>query len=406
MLFDVTNPLDGGSREATMSDELDDRSYFFNRRTDKTIVSKRITDRLTGRELRIVSKIVDGSEGLRLAKAGDELVLRTTPAGRYEIKATVYEDDRSITTLTIQKFNAVSGPHEKHHFSFVGYEIEELLAFVAGIRSIRLPDGQKVHVTDEQLRDVVLNRSQAEQVFADHEALFVEVAENAALARDIVAVGYRRKQLERFEALLGDADYLASELVQNRCTPEALWQSFFEANTWIFGYGLTFQFLSGLDGRKLEQVVRGHDVEGPGKRADALLKTRGYLNSICFTEIKRHDTPLLELRPYRPGSWAPSHELIGGVSQVQATVQSAREIYARTLEPVDSEGNPTGETLFNIEPRAFLVVGSLSQFLTNQGINEQQFRSFELYRRNTLRPEIITFDELLERARYIVEHRS
>jgi hypothetical protein len=144
----------------------------------------------------------------------------------------------------------------------------------------------------------------------------------------------------------------------------------------------------------------------PGKRADAFLKTRGYLNSICFAEIKRHDTPLLEARPHRPGSWAPSRELAGGVSQIQATVQSAREVYARTLEPADADGNPTGETLFNIEPRSFLVIGSLSQFLVGSGINEQQFRSFELYRRNTLRPEIITFDELLERARYIVEHPS
>ncbi len=389
-----------------MNDELDDRSYFFNRRTDKAIVSKRITDRLTGRDLRIVSKIVDGSEGLRLAKAGEELVLRTTPAGRYEIKATIYEDDRAIRTLTIQKFNAVSGPHDKHHFSFVGSEIEEFLEFVAGIRSVQLSDGQKVHITDQQLRDLVLNRAQAARIFANHEALFVEVAETAELARDLVAVGYRRKQLERFDALLNDGDYFESERDHLDCTPEALWQSFFEANTWIFGYGLSFQFLSGLDERKLEQVVRGHDIEGPGKRADALLKTRGYLNSICFAEIKRHDTPLLEARPYRPGSWAPSRELAGGVSQVQATVQSARELYARTLEPTDADGNPTGETLFNIEPRAFLVVGSLSQFLAANGINEQQFRSFELYRRNTLRPEIITFDELLERARHIVEHRN
>jgi hypothetical protein len=28
----------------------------------------------------------------------------------------------------------------------------------------------------------------------------------------------------------------------------------------------------------------------------------------------------------------------------------------------------------------------------------------ELYRRHTWRPEIITFDELLQRARFIVEH--
>jgi hypothetical protein len=72
--------------------------------------------------------------------------------------------------------------------------------------------------------------------------------------------------------------------------------------------------------------------------------------------------------------------------------------------PRDDAGDPTGEVLFNIEPRSCLVIGSLEQFHTVHGTNVPKFRSFELYRRNTWRPEIITFDELLQRARFIVEH--
>lgn len=90
---------------------------------------------------------------------------------------------------------------------------------------------------------------------------------------------------------------------------------------------------------------------------------------------------------------------------MQATVQAAAENIRRKLEPTEDDGTPTGEeALFNYDPRAFLVVGSLSQFKTDTGINEQKFRSFELFRRNTRRPEILTFDELYERARFIVEH--
>lgn len=74
------------------------------------------------------------------------------------------------------------------------------------------------------------------------------------------------------------------------------------------------------------------------------------------------------------------------------------------LLPRGQTGDPTGEVLFNIEPRSCLVVGSLDQFQTDHGPNIPKFRSFELYRRHTGRPEIITFDELLERARFIVEH--
>ena len=67
---------------------------------------------------------------------------------------------------------------------------------------------------------------------------------------------------------------------------EALWQKFFEKNSWIFGYGLSYIYLSGLDDKRLEQVVSGHMVFKRGKRADALLRTRGVISSLCFVEIK------------------------------------------------------------------------------------------------------------------------
>jgi len=61
--------------------------------------------------------------GLRFATIKDEMVLRQTPTGRYEIKATFLEDDRSVRTLTIQKYSSKSGPHDKQYFSFVGGEV-------------------------------------------------------------------------------------------------------------------------------------------------------------------------------------------------------------------------------------------------------------------------------------------
>jgi hypothetical protein len=135
------------------------------------------------------------------------------------------------------------------------------------------------------------------------------------------------------------------------------------------------------------------------------MKTRGLISSLCFVEVKRHDTQLLgSSQPYRADAWAPSAELAGGVAQVQATVQASMDTIGRRLIPKDETGDPTGEVLFNFEPRSCLIIGSLEQFQTPNGPNEMKFRSFELFRRNTWRPEIITFDELLERARFILDH--
>lgn len=387
-----------------MTDEYDEHGAFFNRRADKTIISRRIEHPPPGRDVRIASHILDGQPGLAFAKLNDEVVLRRTPARRFEIKATFLEDDRTINVLTIQKYNSRSDPFDKYHFSFVGAEIDALLEFVAGLRSIEFTGPGKVHVSDDALRDVVLNQVQARRVFAKNSELFLQLAQQEYVAQDLVAVGYRRKQLERFERLLGDEEFFDAERQRLQCRPEDVWQRFFEANTWIFGYGLSYLFLSSLDGRKLEQIVRGRSLVAAGKRADAVMKTRGLVSSLCFVEVKRHDSPLLSSSDYRADAWQPSKDLTGGVAQVHATVQAALDDIRDKLVPQDETGAPTSEVLFNVSPRSFLVIGSLRQFQTEHGIHEPKFRSFELYRRHMSRPEIITFDELLERTRFIVEH--
>jgi hypothetical protein len=50
-----------------------------------------------------------------------------------------------------------------------------------------------------------------------------------------------------------------------------------------------------------------------------------------------------------------------------------------------------------------VIVGRLSELLTQEGLNRPKFRAFELYRKNLLQPEVLTFDELFHRAKYIVE---
>ncbi len=50
-----------------------------------------------------------------------------------------------------------------------------------------------------------------------------------------------------------------------------------------------------------------------------------------------------------------------------------------------------------------VVAGQLGEFEVESGINETKYASFELFRRQLQSPEIITFDELLARANFIVE---
>ena len=118
-------------------------------------------------------------------------------------------------------------------------------------------------------------------------------------------------------------------------------------------------------------------------------------------EIKKSSTGLLRKDPYRAGCWAVSDELSAAVTQTQKTAfQFSRDRFRDVLK--DGDGNDTGELAYSVEPRSYLVIGNLAELRGN----DHKIACFELYRRNTRSPEIVTFDELYQRARCIVENIS
>jgi hypothetical protein len=380
----------------------DSFDYHRNKKAGKTYVSRTIvsTERPgelgiqgePGRRFRIASKVIDGLESHGFVQELGEHLIRVTDGGRQEIVAKFYEDDRGVFTLQIQRFNVRDGKPLKVHFSFHGDEVVQLIEFILNMKRVHLPDDRGLNVTDEQLRKLLVSPEQARNLISENHNLIMEAVKSEVTTSDIVAIGYRKKQLERYRDLLSDPK-----------TDEAVWQAFFEENVWIFGYGLTYLFLSNLDERKLEQAVSGNDLWQRGKRADGVLKSRGAIAALCFVEIKKHSTALVRSHQYRPSCWAPSDELAGAIVQCQVTVEQVIRKAIEKLEPLEESGDPTGEQIFTYQPRSFLIVGSLDEFIGAEGIRRDRYRSFELFRRNVIRPEIVTFDELYERAKFIVD---
>jgi hypothetical protein len=380
----------------------DPYEYHRNKKPGKTYVSRSITSAEQpavpgvqperGRRIRIASKVIDGAESHEFVQIHGSHLIRVTRGGRQEIIAKFYEDSRGIFSLQIQRFAVRSGAPSREHFSFHGAEVLRLIEFILNMKQLHLSDDGGLNVSDDQLRKLLLSPDQARNLISENQKLILEALKSEITTSDIVAIGYRKKQLERYRGLLDDPQ-----------TPEAIWQTFFEENVWIFGYGLTYLFLSNLDERKLEQAVSGSDLWQRGKRADGVLKSRGAIEALCFVEIKKHSTPLVRSPQYRPSCWAPSDELAGAVVQCQVTVEQAIRKVMEKLEPRDEAGDPTGEQIFTYQPRSFLVVGSLDEFVSDKGTNKDRYRSFELFRRNVIKPEIVTFDELYERAKFIVD---
>ncbi len=356
------------------------------------------------KRVRIASKVLPSEDGYDYAKERDEVVLRNKPDAATNITAKFIEDSRQIFVLTVQKFMNDTGKPYGNGFTFVEEEIGKFCEFLANIQSIDFKNRSRVNITDEELRKIALTSHQAKYLVSENQDLFEEILKSEVTTKDLVAIGYRKKQLEVFAKFLNDSCYFNSLKKRYNCSNEGLWQKYFEKNPWIFGYGLGYLFLSNLDEKKLEQVVQGYSVNTPGKRVDGLMKTKGVISNLCFVEIKTNKTLLLESKFYRTGCWAPSNELAGAIAQVQGTVASAVKSLTEKIEMEDKQGNPTGEEVFNYQPKSYLVIGNMSEFTNEDGVNKQKLRSFELLRKNTLNPEIITFDELYERAKFIVQH--
>lgn len=382
----------------------DEEEIHRNKLTNKTYISPQVPT-LDG-PLRIASKVID-SDGAYYAKVKKEIVLRRTPSARTEIVAKFLEDDRKLTVLTLQAFNGNTGTPHKTNFSFIGREIPRLISFLQDIAAVEFKHPGAVNITDSELRKLVLSKSQAATLVHDNQDVFLEAVRAEITKDDIVALGYRKKQLGIFSQLLSDPEFFELCKKQKHIQGnELLWQAFFEKNPWVFGYGLSYFYVSGFDGKKLEQFVQGYDLLNRGKRADAVMKTRGIINSLCFVEIKHHNTSLLDSGAYRAGCWAPSKEMAGAVAQVQATVAIAMHKLHGMQRILDDDGNPTGEDVFNFKPRAFIVIGSLSEFINAHGVNQDKLRSFELYRASITGIDILTFDELCERTKFIVDTAS
>ncbi len=380
---------------------------YDNPKPGKTYISPRLSDfRNSDKKVRIASKLIESPDSYAFAKIKGEIVLRHAENAKTNIVAKFIESDRRIFVLSIQgKTVATEKPHNAS-FSFVGEEIPKLLEFIRNIQSVNLDSPARVNISDEELNRIVLSDIQAKNLIHENQELIAEVLRSEVTTEDIVSVGYRKKQLEVYSSLLTDQDYFNKIKHKKECTNEELWQKYFEKNPWVFGYGLGYIFLASLDDKKLEQVVQGYSVNAHGKRVDALMKTKGVISNLCFVEIKTHATNLLDSKPYRSGCWAPSKELAGAISQVQGTVAYAIDSLSSKISLEDAEGNPTGEEVFNYQPKSYLVIGSMQEFTTEEGVNKDKLRSFELLRKNTVNPEIITFDELYERAKFIVHHNE
>lgn len=201
-----------------------------------------------------------------------------------------------------------------------------------------------------------------------------------------------RIQTDRAVAL---AEFKQS-LEENR-SDEKYWQSFFLKHQWIFGYGLNYQFLHMLAD---QPDYGGGNYTGRGSsEGDFLMATTATVKFTVLVEIKTPATRLCSyksdsIHQHRNGVALLGRELLGGVSQLQVNAR-------RWAEGAQRPGNVLKlheQGVRTVEPKSVLVIGNTQELAADN----DALSTFELFRGQLHNPRVLTFDELYERAQYIV----
>jgi len=318
----------------------------------------------------------------------------------------VYIDGSADTTsFALSRFKAdASGNYKKDgEIKLSSFDLAKIRDFLVFLQSIDLKSvtGRRLHLADDSLELTEETKKQIKTLLSSPEGLSVveEIIKSGAInSKDIINLGYRKEQLFVFNNLLTDKNAVAayrSEHGINAPGDEAIWQYFFKENQWIFGYGLKYQFLSLITD---QPHYGGESVAGTGdQRGDYLMVTEADKRFTVLVEIKTPQTDLVGAE-IRSGIHRVGIALVDGVSQLQINCKTWETEGSRT------EANrelATQDSFYTHEPRAILVIGH-----TQQLDNLNKRNSFEIFRVNLRSPEILTFDELYQRAKYIVEHSS
>jgi len=260
----------------------------------------------------------------------------------------------------------------------------KLVAFLQSLSGIEIPRGNFSLVSeDENAIIAALHGRSTESVLNIIKAL--SSASNIALTqKDINALLKRKEKLVVFE-----------EQLKAKNPDESKWQEFFDKNKWIFGYGLNYEILRP---EQSQPNYGGTRLDGKGgQKGDNLMSTSGDLSFTVLVEIKTPATPLLQgTGEIRNGAWSLSRDLTDAISQIQANIQmwekegSAQE---------DNKDRLEKEAIYTVKPKGIIVIGHLGDLVSDR----HKWQTFQRFRKSIHGIDIITFDELYKRAKFIVD---
>lgn len=330
----------------------------------------------------------------------DESGFEIKLAPKTMLKAVYLKEQDDIEGIEIIK---IVSNKETQRVKLSKFNFAQLKAFLAFINEIDLKGitEKRLKILDDQELDPDTIKTVKTLLSKKGGSEIVETLINNGIitSKDIVNTSFRKRGLQIFNNMMNGSDYWKTYAVENgipQSKEEKVWQYFFEKNEWIFGYGLDYRFQTIL---QREVHLSNSELDGSNSViADYLLGDKLFTT---FIELKKPSTPLLGNLSNRSNSWTLSKELISSVSQILE--HKATGLIRLENPRYSSGGNIIKQKAY--DSKVILIIGCWDEIenSTNDLEKEIKKKTIELFRRDSRNVEIITFDELYERAKFIVE---
>ena len=168
---------------------------------------------------------------------------------------------------------------------------------------------------------------------------------------------------------------------------ESFWQKLLSENSFvlsqIFSTPVTILFS--------EAYVGGKGIENTGGSVIDFLFVNRLTRNTSLIEIKTPTSRLLGSK-YRKEIYSPSYDLAGAVTQISTSRDSLLKEYDRLVNRSTSHFE-----VFN--PLCIVISGHATNELTDDG----KKKSFELYRADHRNVQIVTYDEVFEKIKTLIE---
>ncbi|USN87866.1 MAG: DUF4263 domain-containing protein [Candidatus Nomurabacteria bacterium] len=287
--------------------------------------------------------------------------------------------EKETTEVEVHKIRGSVNLNDCHE------EFWKLISFLRSIRNIEIPE-ESFSLMSQSESEIVNALKGRDASSVRNIIKQLSSAEGIVLTQsDINNLLKRREKLKEFE----------NGLI-NHASDEAWWQNFFEENKWIFGYGLNYQILRQ---EQSQPHYGGVKVDGKGgERGDYLTATDGDMSFTVLVEIKTPDTSLLQgSQEIRNGAWSLAKDLTDALSQIEANIHTWDK---QGSEQPDNRDRFEAQNVFTIQPKGIIVIGKLETLLDSRSKRE----TFQRFRKSIHGVDIVTFDELYNRAKFIVEN--